>query len=64
MMDYLKRATCRNYTAWDLNCPRIMAPDNNLRRKFKRAARRKGKQEDKKNFAEILQEALDNKPNP
>ncbi|MCM1323952.1 MAG: hypothetical protein NC218_07310 [Acetobacter sp.] len=58
-MDYLKRATCKNYTAWDLNCPRIVQPDNDLRRKFKRAARRKAKQEDKKTFSEILQETLD-----
>lgn len=63
-MDYLQQATTKNYTAWDLNCPRIVKPDNDLRRKFKRAARRKFKQDDKKNFAEILQEALDNKPNP
>lgn len=58
-MDYLKRATCKNYTAWDLNCPRIVKPDNNLRRKFKRAARRKSKQENRQNFREILQEILD-----
>ncbi len=58
-MDYLKRATAKNYTAWDLNCPHIVTPDNNLRRKFKRTARRKMKQEDKKSFSEILQETLD-----
>ena len=58
-MDYLKQATCKNYTAWDLNCPRIVKPDNNLRRKFKQTARRKMKQEVKKSFSEILQETLD-----
>ena len=39
-MDYLKRETCRDYTAWDLNCPRIVTPDNKLRRKFVRKSRR------------------------
>lgn len=59
-MDYLKQATCKDFTAWDLNCPRIVEPDNNLRRKFVRKARRKAKQEMKKTFQEILQETLDN----
>ena len=55
-MDYLKQATSKDFTAWDLNCPRIVAPDNNLRRKFVRKARRKDKQEIKKTFSEILRE--------
>lgn len=44
-MDYLKRKTCKDFTAWDLNCPRIVTPDNKLRRKFIRKARRKLKRE-------------------
>lgn len=55
-MDYLKQATCKDFTAWDLNCPRIVAPDNNLRHRFVRKARRKDKQEVQKTFREILEE--------
>lgn len=40
-MDYLKKATVKDFTAWDLNCPRIVKPDNKLRKKFIRKARRK-----------------------
>lgn len=43
-MDNLKRGTCKDYTAWDLNCPRFVKPDNNLRKKFNRKYRRKTKQ--------------------
>lgn len=55
-MDYLKQATCKDFTAWALNCPRIVAPDNDLRRKSVRKARRKAKQEIKKTFDEIFKE--------
>lgn len=42
-MDYFKKGTCKDYTVWDLNCPRFVRPDNDLRRKFKRKFRRKEK---------------------
>ena len=46
-MDALKRETCKNYTAWDLNCPRIVHVKNRQKMEsiFKRSARRKMKQE-------------------
>lgn len=40
-MDYMKKATCKDFTVWDLNCPSIVKPDNKLRRKLIRKARRK-----------------------
>ena len=44
--DYFKRATVRNYTAWDLNC-RSFVPHtptrNRTERMLKRIARRKDK---------------------
>ena len=43
MMDDLKRATCKDYTAWDLNCPQFVQVKNRQRLEaiFKRKARRK-----------------------
>lgn len=42
-MDDLKKATCKDYTAWDLNCPRFIQVKNRqkLEAIFKRKARRK-----------------------
>lgn len=42
-MDDFKKGTCKDYTAWDLNCPRIVSPDNKLRKKFNRKYRRNAK---------------------
>ncbi len=45
-MDNLKKETVKDYTAWDLNCPRIVKIKNRqkLESIFKRKARRKAKQ--------------------
>lgn len=42
-MDALKKETVKDYTAWDLNCPRFYQPKggHQLKKKFKRKARRK-----------------------
>ena len=42
-MDYLKKLTCKDYTSWDLNCPRIVHIRNRqkIETMFKRKARRK-----------------------
>lgn len=42
-MDDLKKATSKDYTAWDLNCPRFVRVKNRqkLEAIFKRKARRK-----------------------
>lgn len=42
-MDDLKKATCKDYTAWDLNCPQFVQVKNRqkLEAIFKRKARRK-----------------------
>ena len=42
-MDDLKKATSKDYTAWDLNCPQIVRVKNRqkLEAIFKRKARRK-----------------------
>lgn len=50
-MDYLKKATCVDYTAWDLNCPRYVTVKNRqkLEAVFKRKARRRIKNNLKKN---------------
>lgn len=42
-MDDLKKGTCKDFTAWDLNCPRCVKPDNKLRKKFVRKYRRNSK---------------------
>lgn len=42
-MDDLKKGTCKDFTAWDLNCPRYVKPDNKLRKKFVRKYRRNSK---------------------
>ena len=49
-MDNLKRDTCKDYTAWDLNCPRYVHIRNRQKweKKFKRKARRKNRQKLKK----------------
>lgn len=46
-MDYFKKATCKDYTAWDLNCPQYIQVKNRqkLEAKLKRKARRKLKKE-------------------
>lgn len=54
-MDYLKKATCKNYTAWDLNVPHIVHIHNRQKfeAQFKRAARRKLNIELKKELSAI-----------
>jgi hypothetical protein len=49
-MDNLKKATVKDYTAWDLNCPRFIKVKHRqkLEAIFKRKARRKSKQQLKK----------------
>lgn len=44
-MDNLKKDTCVDYTAWDLNCPKIVRRKDRhkLKKMFKRKARRKNK---------------------
>ena len=51
-MDYFKKATCVDYTSWDLNCPQIVHVKNRqkMEAKFKRKARRKLKRELDKQF--------------
>jgi hypothetical protein len=46
-MNELKLRTHKNYTAWDLNCPRIVHIKNRQKMEamFKRAARRQMKRE-------------------
>lgn len=46
-MDDLKKATIKDYTVWDLNCPRFVKVKNRqkLEAIFKRKARRKRKQQ-------------------
>ena len=52
-MDNWKKATVKNYTAHNLNC-RLIVPHTNrhnkLERQFKRAARRKLKQETRRDL--------------
>lgn len=45
-MDSLKKDTVKDYTAWDLNCPRYVKVKHRQRLEaiFKRKARRKNKQ--------------------
>lgn len=49
-MDNLKKETVKDYTAWDLNCPRYVRVKNRQRLEaiFKRKARRAAKQRLKK----------------
>ena len=44
-MDAFKKETVKDYTAWDLNCPRWVTIKNRqkLEKKLKRKARRKNK---------------------
>lgn len=46
MIDWLKRLTVKNYTAWDLNCPDVYKSKSasNDKKRFKRTARRQDKQ--------------------
>ena len=46
-MDDMKKATIKDYTAWDLNCPQYIIVKNRqkLEKIFKRKARRKNKKE-------------------
>lgn len=50
MADEMRRATHKDYTAWDLNCPHFVIVKNRqkLEAKFKRKARRKLKKDLKK----------------
>ena len=34
-MDDLKKGTCKIFTAWNLNCPHYVKPDNKLRKKIR-----------------------------
>ena len=51
-MNELKRRTCKKYTAWDLNCQRIVSVRNRqaLEKKFKRAAKHQMRMELKKGW--------------
>lgn len=45
-MDDLKKATFKDYSAWDLNCPCVIVKNRQkLEKIFKRKARRKNKKE-------------------
>ena len=55
-MDNFKKATVKDYTAWDLNCRGICPHDkssNKLEKRIKRKARRKLKQNLKKGLDKI-----------
>ena len=58
-MDDLKKGTCKDFTAWDLNCPRYVKPDNKLRKKFVRKYRRNSKLALDKQLDILLEEATD-----
>ena len=52
-MDNFKKATVKDYTAWDLNCRSICPHDkssNKLEKRIKRKARRNLKQKLKKRY--------------
>lgn len=51
-MDYLKKATCVDYTAWDLNCPRYITVKN--RQKLEAIFKRKARRRIKKNLKKLL----------
>lgn len=54
-MDKFKENTIKNYTAWDINCPficRMRKTRNKLITNFKRIARRKLKEELRKEIQE------------
>jgi hypothetical protein len=49
-MDNLKKATMKDFTAWDLNCPYVhIYNKTEWKKKFIRKARRNAKRELKKN---------------
>ena len=54
-MDNLKKETVKDYTAWDLNCPRFVKVKNRQRLEaiFKRKARRVAKQRLKKEVQNV-----------
>lgn len=55
-MDNFKKATVKDYTAWDLNCRKICPHDkssNKLEKRIKRKARRIFKQKLKKGIDKI-----------
>ena len=57
-MDNFKKATVKDYTAWDLNCRKICPHDkssNKLEKRIKRKARRIFKQNLKKPLDKIQQ---------
>ena len=57
-MDNFKKATAKDYTAWDLNCRDIYPHDkssNKLEKRIKRKARRSLKQNLKKSIDKIQQ---------
>ena len=57
-MDNFKKATVKDYTAWDLNCRSICPLDksfNKLEKRIKRKARRSLKQKKKKGLDKIQQ---------
>ena len=58
-MDDLKKGTCKDFTAWDLNCPHYVKPDNKLRKKFVRKYRRNSKLALDKQLDILLKEATD-----
>ena len=58
-MDDLKKGTCKDFTVWDLNCPRYVKPDNKLRKKFVRKYRRNSKLALDKQLDILLKEATD-----
>ena len=55
MANELRQATHKDYTAWDLNCPRYVTIKNRqkLEAMFKRKARRKMKKDLKKTLDKI-----------
>lgn len=55
-MDDFKKGTSKDYTAWDLNCPSVVRPDNALRKRFKRKYRRK----EKENLEQTKRKGIDN----
>ena len=53
--DYFKRATTKDYTAWDLNCPEVVR-HTVARNRFEKIMKRKARRADKK----FLKKVLDN----
>lgn len=53
-MDAFKKATCKDYTAWDLNCPSIVHVKN--RQKMEAMFKRKARRSNKKLFDKLVKE--------